>query len=284
MIDIKMRDFGFYTEQGPRTCVRLGTFDDFPDDIGEICEIIQSILIHPSMLAAYGLNLPESRIADRRLKTIQGSIDRAILFDRKSLLEHRAPQERVVSICRHFAMFLVSVLREKGIPARSRCGFATYFENGWFEDHWICEYWKKDEQRWARVDAEIDKMHKKVLHLDATFIDFNDLPPEAFFPAGILWKLHREGLISGRLCGYSQEEGECGAWYIRGGNMLRDFFSLNKVEYTYQEINRLMSKDYQPTEAEYAILDTIADLTIKVDERFDEFTEFHKENQTLNPK
>nr|WP_246715041.1 hypothetical protein [Rhizobium sp. BK196] len=33
---------------------------------------------------------------------------------------------------------LCAFLRNKGIPARVRCGFASYFSAEW-EHHWLCE-------------------------------------------------------------------------------------------------------------------------------------------------
>jgi len=50
------------------------------------------------------------------------------------------------------------------LPARARCGFGTYFWRGRFEDHWICEYWTG--ARWARVDAQLDEVQRRVLGID----------------------------------------------------------------------------------------------------------------------
>jgi hypothetical protein len=277
------RILDFYKTQGIRTKVRKGTFDDFPESIADICKTIQYLLIHPAHLYLFGLKMPRERINDKCKSTIQESLDQVKKFKNKPLIEYREPSDRVVNTCRQYAMFMCSVLRERGIPARCRCGFATYFSNGWFEDHWICEYWNKKENKWIRVDAQIDDIQILECHIDRENINFTNLPKEAFFTAGVLWKLYRQGLVGGELCGYSVEEGQNGAWYIRG-NMLRDFFALNKVEYRYQELTELMDRDYKPDEKELLLLDEIADLTINIDKRFDEFISFHKNNKHLNPK
>lgn len=273
----------FYKIQGIRTKVKKGTFDEFPESIEEICKIIHWLLIHPDAVSLYNLNLSKERMNDRNIKTIQESVDKIRKLENKPLIECREPEKRVVNICKHFAMFLCSVLREKGIPARCRCGFATYFVNGWFEDHWICEYWNKTKKKWIRVCAQIDDIQILECHIDRQKINFDDLPKEAFFSGGVLWKLYRQGLVSGDLCGFSLEENEYGEWYIRG-NMLRDFFALNKVEYTYQEVNKLMDRNYKPTEEDLLLLDRIADLTLNIDNRFEEFLEFNKNNKDLIPK
>ena len=53
----------------------------------------------------------------------------------------RDADQRVVGTCRHFAVLSCALLRYRGIPARARCGFATYFQKGQGLDHWVTEYW-----------------------------------------------------------------------------------------------------------------------------------------------
>ena len=52
--------------------------------------------------------------------------------------------------------FTVAFLRAAGVPARARCGFGAYFRPGWFEDHWVVEYWNATAARWQLVDAQLD--------------------------------------------------------------------------------------------------------------------------------
>lgn len=230
-------------------------------------------MIHPVDLKLYGLNFPEERIKSRRSRSVQEILDRIRSINSEPLIVPREPRDRVVGICRNFAMFFCSVLREKGIPARCRCGFATYLSNGWFEDHWICEYWNEKQQSWIRVDPMMGEAQMKNCGIKKEETDPLNLPGESFFCGAAVWKLYRQGLVSGRLCGFFFEEGEYGEWYIRG-NMLRDFFALNKIEYTYQERSKLMSRDYEPSGKDLIFLDKIADLTLKADEKFTELKDF----------
>lgn len=269
----------FYKKQGERTKVKKETFKSFPNDIKKICEIIRGLGIHPCDLSKIGLNLPKERIKDRYLRTIQEVIDKIKKLDENNLTKSRKPEDKIVIICKHFAMLLASILREKGIPARCRCGFATYFKNGWFEDHWICEYW--NGKKWVRVDPQIDKT--KSVKKQITSINFTDMPKDVFFPAGILWQLYRKNLLSGDFCGFSHEKGENGKWYIRG-NMLRDFFALNKIEYTYQEESKLMDRNYNPTKNDLKLLDQIAELTINSDKNFKQIRKLYNLKINLRPK
>jgi len=281
---ITERELDYYKHQGVRTKVEKGVFDSFPDDISKLCKIIQGLLIHPGTIKSlYNLNLPESRTEEINIKTIQEILNRAKKLDPSNLTISREPEKRVVAICKHFSMLLCSILREKGIPTRTRCGFATYFPGGWFEDHWVCEYWNSKEKRWIRVDPQIDNIQAKAYQIDTETIDLTDLPKETFFPAGIIWQMYRDGFVEGKTIGYSNNKEWAGEYYIRG-NMLRDFFALNKTEYLYQELNDLMSADYKPNEQELLLLDKIADLTINIDEKFDELVNFYENNKNLRPK
>jgi transglutaminase-like putative cysteine protease len=60
---------------------------------------------------------------------------------------------RVVGTCRHFATLACAILRARGVAARARCGFGTYFVEGRGLDHWITEYWHTAEARWVRRPA-----------------------------------------------------------------------------------------------------------------------------------
>lgn len=269
----------FYRNQGPRTKVKKDTFHGFPKNIGNVCRKIRGLGIHPCDLHKINLELPSERTKDRYLKTVQEVVEKIRLIKDTDLTIERKPEDKIVIICKHFSMILASILREQGMPARCRCGFATYFSNGWFEDHWICEYW--NGEKWIRVDPQIDKIKSAKKQLNT--IDFTNMPKDIFFPAGILWKLYRQGFVSGDYCGFSHEDSERGEWYIRG-NMLRDFFALNKIEYTYQEVSKLMDRDYEPNNDELKLLDKIADLTITVDKNFDKLTDFYKNNKNLIPE
>jgi hypothetical protein len=53
----------------------------------------------------------------------------------------------------------VAMARHKGIAARARVGFATYFDPGWFIDHVVAEVWDEQEVRWRLVEPEIGDNH-----------------------------------------------------------------------------------------------------------------------------
>lgn len=281
---ISKEELSFYVQHGPRTKVKKWTFKDFPDDIWEICKIIQWLLIHPNVTKSlYNLNISPERIStERHWKTVQESIDRIIELSNKPLTEYRNPKDRVVNICKHFSMFMCSILKEKWIPARCRCGFGTYFKNWQFSDHRICEYRDTKKKSWSRVDAQIDDIHALKNNLNRDIIDFTDMPKDIFFTGWVLWKLYRMWVVSWDLCWFFAIDWLHGERYIRG-NMLRDFFALNNIEYDYMEESKLMERWSKPNNDELLLLDKIADLTIHADEHFDELRTFYAQHKELRP-
>jgi len=106
-----------------------------------------------NVIAHYRVELPEERhfeIDSRWLEVIL-SIDQE--RHGTPLTAPRPPLERVAGCCRDHTLFVVGGLREQGVPARSRVGFARYFTPGYRHDHVIVEYLAGG--RWRRTDPEL---------------------------------------------------------------------------------------------------------------------------------
>ena len=86
--------------------------------------------------------LPESTRDDIHLRWL----DRILAADQSRhsgpLAAERPLAERVQGCCRDHTLFCVGALRQHGIPARSRVGFATYFHPDWNHDHVVVETWR----------------------------------------------------------------------------------------------------------------------------------------------
>lgn len=209
----------FYARQDaftdPGALARL--YDDLPQSPAELRDIVSRLIAHVAWAARYGIppDAPlsrETKPASERLKQSQSALPGSLCAD-------RTPEQRSFGTCRDYAIMLCSMLRHQSIPARIRCGFATYFTPGPFEDHWICEFWSAQDNRWARADAQLDELHRDQLN-----IGFNaaNLPADVFLPAGQAWRLARNG--GARSDAFGQGDAR-GLWFIRV-NVHRDLLAL----------------------------------------------------------
>ncbi|MFT4216256.1 MAG: transglutaminase domain-containing protein [Micropruina sp.] len=77
-----------------------------------------------------------------------------------SLLVPRPEAERVQGCCRDQTLLAVGVLRQHGIPARGRVGFADYLRPGLRIDHVVAEAWM--DGRWIRFDPGLAEPRGRV--------------------------------------------------------------------------------------------------------------------------
>jgi hypothetical protein len=103
---------------------------ELPCDVAVIARTVQGLLIQEGLISAYGVSLPAERIAEKQLHSSVAMLARAISLDSQAIVSARIPERRVVGVCRHFATLFVALMRQKGVPARARCGFANYFAAG----------------------------------------------------------------------------------------------------------------------------------------------------------
>lgn len=188
----------------------------------ELCRVAQRLLVAPP--DATGAGLGEQRFAERNTRPATALFARALELDPSTpLISVRPVERRVVGTCRHFAVLATAFLRAAAVPARARCGFATYFVPPKKVDHWIVEYWSSDEGRWIRTDPE---------YLDRetpTQATTDDLREGEFLTAGEAWQLVRAGTQDPLDFGVFGTD-NWGAGEIRG-NAMRDLASLaRKIE------------------------------------------------------
>jgi hypothetical protein len=176
----------FYRSPGPLASLgpHARLVDALPADVAGLGAVVQGLVLHAFWAGRYGVTLPDERKAETNLRRLDRQVDRLLEIDPSPLDVARPPGRRLVGTCRDFTTFTVALLREKGIPARARCGFGTYFLPGRFEDHWVCEYWDADADRWRLVDAQLDALQREALKID---FDPLDVPRDRFLAGGAAW-------------------------------------------------------------------------------------------------
>lgn len=194
-----------------------------PRDPAELALIARNLIIHRGEGERLGYAVPEQRLHEDAESRYVGEILR-ILRERGDapLTEARPPEDRFVGTCRDFSLLHCSLLRATGTPARIRGGFATYFVEGFHEDHWVTEY-RLPDGSWRLVDPQV--LHASY---DVPF-DPLDVPRDRFLVAADVWRACREGRIDPRTCGFSPVAHLRGLWLVRA-RLLQDLAALNGVE------------------------------------------------------
>ena len=154
-------------------------YDDLPVGPSALREVVSQLITHVDWAARYGI--PPNTAMPRDTQPVADRLKLIQSIYAGSLAAQRPPDKRTFGTCRDYSLMLCSMLRYRTIPARVRCGFATYFNAGPYEDHWICEYWSSEEKRWVRADGQLDQLHRDRL---AIKFDCADLPSDAFVTGG----------------------------------------------------------------------------------------------------
>ncbi|WP_444876216.1 transglutaminase-like domain-containing protein [Actinoplanes aureus] len=121
-----------------------------PDDVAGIAAVVRNLVVH---YRASGLEFPPARLSEIDSRWVDRMLDADASRFSEPLDVPRPEEQRIVGCCRDFTLLTVSALRAKGIPARSRVGFADYLEPDFHVDHVVAEY--HDGRRWIAVDAQL---------------------------------------------------------------------------------------------------------------------------------
>lgn len=252
-----MTDRSYFAQYGKITHPGLYTqlYENLPSDVPVLVRVVQGLMVHVFWGERYGLKLSEERQAEVQLRSMERRLARMLELDPGPLTTPRENEKKIVGNCRDFSVTLASMMQSKGIPARPRCGFATYFEPGLYIDHWVCEYWNECEQRWVMVDAQLDEVQREVLK-----ISFNplDVPRDQFIVGGAAWKMCRNREADPDRFGIFDMHG---IDFVKG-DFLRDVAALNKVELLPWDCWGMILMDYTALAPDdLSMLDRLADLT-----------------------
>jgi hypothetical protein len=252
--------------------------DAVPADPAGIARTVQGLLIYEHVADHfYGCPIPEARRAESHIRPLEKIIDSVLALDRRSLAIPRPPEKRLVGICHHFMLLSLATFRHHGVPARGRGGFGAYFNPGKFEDHWVCEYWKADEARWALLDSQFDDVFVK--NLDVRH-NVHDVPRDQFLTASDAWRRCRAGELNPETFGieFSQLRG---LWFI-AGSLIRDLSTLNKCEILPWDVwGAQPMPDAALSAGELVFFDDIALLTADPDANFDAIRQRFWEDERL---
>lgn len=272
---------GTYTYAGPY----LEYFKQLPDDIETLGKLICSQVIHRATLfqgnaganadLKYGdmAQYPWYRLRcdDDVLLTAVAMTSELFRLDENGFNPDRAVDKKIVVTCRYVSVLMSAILKAKGIPARSRSGFAPYIIPDISMDHWINQYWDSKENRWITFDADA--------FFDEKEIGFNqyDMPENKFDWAANTWLSVRTGKIGGEHFKYASHTYALKA-IIRA--VFYDFHALmnNEISYEFQP-SYIDDKFDKLKENDLKEIDDLARLLLEPDKNFDKLFQIWRTNK-----
>ncbi len=278
VIIIMEKNLKFYQEHDIMTEIK--TMEDMvsniPKNIKTIVSYVQNILLHQHWAEAYGVELSDKRKEEPFIRRFEDKLIFLRNVGYNHISDKKQNENKIIGICRDFTIAAVALCREAGIPARARCGFASYFEKGKYIDHWVLEYWNEDKNRWVMVDAQLDYVQMEALKID---FDPLDISEEYFITGPRAWMMCREGLIEPELFGIFKWWGYD---YLRC-NLILDANSLLKSVmqpwdmwegYKSMPIEKWTDKDYD-------VMDCLSKLSINVDNNFNDLYNYVHANDKI---
>jgi len=266
---MKRDDLGFYSQQGPMTEPGRykALFDGLPKEPAALAAVVQGLALHDVVAGEfYRVEVPKARLKELHLRRIEQRIERLIELDPRPLEIARPPERRVLGRCYQFVLFMASMLRAKGVPARARCGFGAYFNPPKFEDHWVCEFWNAQEKRWILADPQFDRVWLERLKIRHEVMD---VPRSQFLTAAEAWRRCRAGETDPELFGISFVD-LFGLWFI-AGSLLLDLAALNEVEMLPWDVWGARPQPGERLKAgRLGFFDEVARITLDPDTTFDE--------------
>jgi len=194
-----------------------------PPDIPTLCRTLHGLLIHEAWIERNGLEPAAFSGQSRATLPVAQRLEQLLAIDPSPLTTARPAEARALATCRDFSLMLCAVLRERGVPARIRCGFARYFSGNPYHDHWVCEYWARAGQRWVLVDAQLDELHRDHLKFD---FDPTDVSRAEYITGVEAWTRCRTGILDSAQLGHGTTTG---LFFVRV-NLARDLLALAKIE------------------------------------------------------
>jgi Transglutaminase-like superfamily len=266
----------FYAAPGRFTLLDEGEFSS--GDIDKVVEVVQGLLIYDVVAQPfYGVDLTARQVEAIHERNSARLLSLARDLDARPIDQARLPARRLGARCHAYSRLTVAFLRAAGIPARARCGFGAYFRSGWYEDHWVAEYWNVAEARWKIVDAQLDTTWRRMLDFKG---DPFEITATEFMTAGSAWQAWRNGELDASRCGLSGID-EHGAHWI-AGNLRLDLASLNKVEMLPWDLwGTRWERGEQPSDAQLDLFDVAAELTADPDASVDDLIDYYEAEDSL---
>lgn len=264
-------------------------FQSLPDEPRALGELISHQIIHRVTLREGNTNAnadlrygdvtqypwQRPRCEDDYFLTAPAITAELFRLDDRGFVPDRRVENKLILTCRYVSVLMSAIYKAKGVPCRSRAGFAPYFKQGVSMDHWINQVWSEQENRWITFDA--DGFYDGVL--DGSAITQYDMEETQFDWAAKAWLSIRGGKTDGKEFLYADGLGTCSLQAVIR-YLFYDFHALmnHEISYLFQpcyidgKFDSLTEKDLQE-------LDGLATLLLDPDENFQALQSLWEKNR-----
>lgn len=223
-------------------------------DAAEAAVVVRNLLYH---YRADGIEVPLDRRGDIDSRWSARILELDARRHPDAVDVPRKKAERVAGCCRDYALLTVSALREQGVAARGRVGFAGYFGGEYHYDHVVVEWW--EGARWVRCDPQ----------LEPTWFPFDtgDLPRDGlrgFVSAAEVWLAIRGGQADERTFGVVPESPFSGRAFVFD-YVIRDIAALHGDELLLWDVWGGMRSGRDVPEEAAVWMDGLAALVVAAD-------------------
>ncbi len=283
-----------YLEYGPFTYPGLYAdyFRSLPEDPSELGHLISHQIIHRVTLregnknANFDLRYGDmtrwpwyrSQCQDDIYLTAPAIAAGLFRLDERGFVPDRAVEHKLVLTCRFVSVLVSSIYKSKGIPCRSRAGFAPYLNPDASMDHWINEIWLDREGRWLTFDA--DGFYEG---LPVPVAQYDIKPGEFDWPADA-WLSIRRGETDGSRFLYADGLGTNGLRSV-GRYLVYDFHALmnHEISYVFQPrfMEPLLFRGEALSQEDMALLDRLAELLLEPDLNFSKLLDIWNSERKL---
>jgi hypothetical protein len=232
--------------------------DGLPTDVRELTAVVRNVIVH---YWAGGLTFSSKRLAEIDHRWVERMLDTDQRRNAAPLPAPRSDTERVAGCCRDFTLLTVAALRHQRVPARSRVGFAGYFQPDFHHDHVVVDYW--NGERWVYVDAMLDPAEWPFDPTDLPRpVGARPEPPPLFATAAQVWSAYRSGTAVDSY-GVRPDLPLRGGWFV-GGYVLQELAHRQREELLLWDVWGVRPGPSGGGEA--GLIDEVAALLLRADE------------------
>jgi hypothetical protein len=214
-----------------------------------------------------GLNsdrIAPERLAELDIYRVHAMLARVAAHGVRDLSAPIPLEHKVVGNCLNISKLACAILRQRGIPARVRYAYCSYFYPDFAHEQTLVEYWDARLGRWLRGDASMNRPVLQAMN-NPVEIDLCDVAEDLSLPIARVWRACRAGDADFSHFGASVENRKRAGFGNVALKMLQDLACLNQVEMMPWDFSGPSSRFLRSRHLDLDRFDVLADMLLDGD-------------------